>query len=122
MNLPPGEMLETIDRAGKCSGRDTDKFQKFNLSKQHLIEGYPPVISECRHHLFCDVLQILELGTHHVFISEVKHERIDKQCLDQDEIIFSKINPVVYCPENYMGITDSIGRFMHYEKKQSSPY
>ena len=112
INIPPGDMLETIDLAGRCSGRNTDKFRKFNLSKMYLIDGYPPVIAECSHHLFCDVIQVIELGTHHVFIGQVKHERIDDQCTNQDDILFAKINPVVYCPENYMLITDSVGRFM----------
>ena len=111
INIPPGDMLETIDQCGKCSGRDIDKFQKFNLTKKYLLEEYPPVISECRHHLFCEVLDIRELGTHHAFISQVKHEMIDDDCIDKNSFLFSKIKPIVYCPNNYMFISDPVAKF-----------
>jgi len=111
INIPSGDQLEMVDLSGKCSGRNTDKFQKFNLTKKYPVDGYPPVVAECRHHLFCDLLEIKKLGTHDLFIAEIKHEMIDKDCLDQNEIVLSKINPIVYCPNNYMLITDSVGKF-----------
>jgi len=117
INIPPGDMLETVDQCGKCSGRDTDKFQEFNLTKSYPVEGYPPVVAECKHHLFCDLLQVIELGTHHVFIGEIMHEMIDGDCYEDKAFRFSRINPIVYCPDNYMLITDSVGQFLHFRKK-----
>jgi len=117
INIPPGDLLETTDLCGKCSGRVTDKFKKFNLTKTYLVEGYPPVISECRHHLFCDVLEVRELGTHHAFISLVKHEMIDHDCVDKNAFQFSKINPIVYCPHNYMFLSDPVAKFGQFRKK-----
>ena len=111
INIPPGDLLETVDQLGKCSGRDTDKFQKFNLTKKYMIDGYPPIVAECRHHLFCDLLEIKELGTHHAFIGEVKHEMIDSDCVRGNAILFSKIRPIAYCPYNYVYMTDPVARF-----------
>lgn len=111
INIPPGEMLETVDLCGKCSGRDVDKFRKFNLTKEYLIDGYPPVVAECRHHLFCDLLEIKELGTHHVFFGEIKHEMIDRDCTEGKTILFSKIRPIAYCPNHYAYMTDPVARF-----------
>ena len=75
------------------------------------------MIAECRHHLFCDVLEIKKLGTHDVFLGEVRHEMIDNNCFDKNEIAFSKINPIIYCPNNYMLITESVGKFGHLSDK-----
>jgi flavin reductase (DIM6/NTAB) family NADH-FMN oxidoreductase RutF len=67
--------------------------------------------------LFCELLQVIELGTHHVFIGEIMHEMIDKDCYEDKAFRFSRINPIVYCPDNYMLITDSVGPFLHFRKK-----
>jgi flavin reductase (DIM6/NTAB) family NADH-FMN oxidoreductase RutF len=111
INIPPGDMLETVDLLGKCSGRNTDKFGKFNLTKKYLIDGYPPVVAECRQHLFCDLLEIRELGSHHAFIGQVKYEMIDHDCIEGKEIHFSKIKPIAYCPYNYAIMGDPVAKF-----------
>jgi flavin reductase (DIM6/NTAB) family NADH-FMN oxidoreductase RutF len=111
INIPHGDMLETVDLCGKCSGRDTDKFLKFKLTKSYLIDSYPPVVAECKHHLFCDLLEIKELGTHHAFIAEVKFEMIDSDCIEGKTILFPNIRPIAYCPYNYAFMTDPVARF-----------
>jgi hypothetical protein len=121
INIPSGDQLKMVDLSGTCSGRNTDKFKKFNLTKKYLVDGYPPVVAECRHHLFCDLLEIKKLGTHDLFIAEITHEMIDRDCFEQNEIVLSKINPIVYCPNNYMLITDSVGKFGAFGRKTLQP-
>jgi flavin reductase (DIM6/NTAB) family NADH-FMN oxidoreductase RutF len=111
INIPSGDMVETVDLCGKCSGRNTDKFEKFNLTRAYPIAGYPPVVAECRQHLFCDLQQVVALGTHHAFIGEVKHQMIDSDCLDGNTILFSKIRPIAYAPYHYAHMTDPVARF-----------
>jgi flavin reductase (DIM6/NTAB) family NADH-FMN oxidoreductase RutF len=70
-----------------------------------------PVVAECRQHLFCDLQQVVALGTHHAFIGEVKHQMIDSDCFDGNTILFSKIRPIDYAPYHYAHMTDPVARF-----------
>ncbi len=103
-------MLHSVDRCGNTSGESTDKFAENGLTKVTLVPGYPPCIEECKHHLFCDVVSVLELGSHHTFIGLVKHEYADADCISP-EIQYDRIMPIAYCRKEYYGLGEKLGRY-----------
>ena len=68
----PGEGQEgLIEQCGSCSGRDTDKFEKFGLEMEEATEVNVPLISGCPVAFECQVVSQIELEDHSIFIGEV---------------------------------------------------
>jgi flavin reductase (DIM6/NTAB) family NADH-FMN oxidoreductase RutF len=58
------------------------------------------------------VKEIVELGTHHMFISDVVNVSVNDRYLNEnDAFSFAKANPLVYSHGHYYGIGDKIGKF-----------
>lgn len=116
VNIPSADLLPVVDKCGNTSGRDIDKFLQFGLTKLVLRDGYPPAIKQCKHHLFCDVLDIHEYGSHHVFVGRVVDEFLDPNCHNGSVIDYNAISPIAYCRKQYKLLTDSIGTYGDYSK------
>ena len=68
----PGEGQEKlVDQCGSCSGRDTDKFQKFKLATTPAKQVDVPLLEGCVAALECLVVSQLELEDHSIFVGEV---------------------------------------------------
>jgi len=111
INIPSVDLLPIADKCGNISGRTNDKFEKFNLSRMKVIQDYPPLISECKHHLICDVIDIIEFGVHHSFIGKVKYEYINTDCYESDNRLYDKLSPIAYCRKDYMQLSKKIGHY-----------
>ena len=71
VNIPTADMIEEVELCGTKSGRDTDKWMKCNFTKTKSIAVKTPHIQECPVSMECKLKQIVELGTHDLFLGEV---------------------------------------------------
>ena len=81
VNLPRIGELEMVKYCGVKSGRDRNKFEDLKLTPvpcPPLKES--PMIAEFFHNLGCEVVQVLELGSHDMFVARV----VSAYCRDQD--------------------------------------
>jgi len=71
VNLPSRKEFDATDFCGVHSGREVDKFAATGLTpvKGELVQA--PLIQECPVNLECKVRQIINLGSHDLFIGEV---------------------------------------------------
>lgn len=112
MNIPGRNILSEVDYCGNTSGAFTDKSKACNFDLITLADGYPKAIQQCKHHLFCDVVSRIELGSHDVFIAEVKFEFIDEDCYsDNHSFNYEAIEPIAYCRKDYYSLTERIGTY-----------
>ncbi|MBO1324967.1 flavin reductase [Acetobacter sp. TBRC 12305] len=58
--IPPVDMLDTVVGIGLCSGRDTDKFAKFGLSRHKASQVKAPLLGDCLANIECRVVEIIE--------------------------------------------------------------
>ena len=58
--VPTVELAETVVGIGSCSGKDTDKFEKFGLTPLPASEVKAPLIAECHANLECRVVDYVE--------------------------------------------------------------
>lgn len=58
--IPSAEMLDTVVGVGLCSGRDTDKFEKFGLVRHKADKVKAPLLSACLANIECRVIEIIE--------------------------------------------------------------
>ncbi|MDD4031567.1 MAG: flavin reductase family protein, partial [Bacteroidales bacterium] len=94
------------------SGRKYNKWEKMNLTPAPARVVKAPVIKESPVNIECRVINILELGSHHAFISEVVGVSVDEEYLnDNNAFSFSGAKPLVYSHGHYFGLGKMIGKF-----------
>lgn len=58
--IPTIDLLDTVVGVGTCSGMDTDKFEKFGLTRVKARHVRAPLIAECLANIECRVIDIVE--------------------------------------------------------------
>ena len=82
VNLTTKQLCRATDYCGVRSGRDVDKFQEMHLTPQPSEKVKAPGIAESPVNIECRVTQVLELGTHDMFLAEVVAVRVDDDYMD----------------------------------------
>lgn len=112
INLTTEKLAKATDWCGCRSGRKYDKWKEMNLTPAPAKIVKAPIIEESPVNIECVVKDIVELGTHHMFISDVVSVSVDNEYLDEKGAFsFSKAKPLVYSHGHYFKMGDKIGKF-----------
>lgn len=71
INVPTVDLADTVARIGNCSGVDTDKFARFELTAEEAEEVKAPLIGECHANLECRLHDGRLIERYNFFIFEV---------------------------------------------------
>ena len=82
INLTTAALAHATDWCGVRSGRDFDKFAYCNLTPEACPHIAAPAIAQSPVNIECRVKQIIELGSHDMFIAEVVGVMVDQALLD----------------------------------------
>jgi flavin reductase (DIM6/NTAB) family NADH-FMN oxidoreductase RutF len=58
--IPGADLLDTVVGIGTCSGKNTDKFARFGLTRARASHVHAPLIAECLANIECRVSEIIE--------------------------------------------------------------
>jgi len=58
--IPPVDLLDIVVGVGTCSGMDTDKFDRFGLTRVPSTDVRAPLIAECLANIECRVVDIID--------------------------------------------------------------
>jgi len=58
--IPTVDLIDTVVGVGTCSGKDTDKFEKFGLTRVRARHVGAPLIKECVANIECRVVDIID--------------------------------------------------------------
>ena len=83
VNLPTEDLVRETDEAGVRSGRDINKWERLNLHQEEGKMLSVPMIAECPVNMECKVKQVLELGSHDLFLAEIVAVHVDSSLLDE---------------------------------------
>ena len=83
VNLTTKELTYATDYCGVKSGRDVDKFKEMKLTKLASEKIKAVAIAESPVNIECKVREIMELGSHSLFIADVVNVRVDGRLLDE---------------------------------------
>jgi flavin reductase (DIM6/NTAB) family NADH-FMN oxidoreductase RutF len=112
INVPDEKHLIETDYCGAVSGKNVDKFKQVKFTPVPSSKVKPSLIKECPVNIECKVRNILDLGTHHIFIAEVVAVHADADMLNSfEEIDYSKTSPIVYNQGEYWSLNKRIGEF-----------
>lgn len=121
INLTTRALAFAADWCGVKSGADHDKFAEMNLTPGKASKVNAPLIMESPVNIECIVREIRELGSHHMFISEVAAINADEALIDErtGALRLYEANPVCYSHGKYYETGKLIGKFgFSVEKKR----
>ena len=119
INLTTKNLVKAVDFCGVRSGRDLDKFQQMNLTKEEAKVVNAPMIAESPVNIECKVTEVKELGSHHMFLAEVVNVNVEDVLMDENgKFHLSKSNPLVYSHGGYYETGKEIGSFGYSVRKK----
>jgi flavin reductase (DIM6/NTAB) family NADH-FMN oxidoreductase RutF len=113
INLTNSKLANATDWCGVRSGKDFDKFKEMKLTPGKAQEVSCPIIEESPLNIECKVTQIIELGSHDMFIAEVVAVNADESHFDKETDKFELANAEMMCylHGKYYNIGKKIGKF-----------
>ena len=121
INLTTEKLVKATDYCGVKSGRDVDKWKEMNLHqvKAETLE-YSPLILESPVNIECKVVEIKELGSHHMFLANVTAVHADEAYLDeQNKFELNNTGLLAYSHGEYLGLGKKLGTFGYSIRKKA---
>lgn len=119
INLTTEKLAWTADFCGVRSGRDLDKFKEMKLTPIQGELEYAPMIEESPVSIECRVTNVMELGSHDMFMAEVTAVYVDEQYMDEKGTFhLEKAAPMVYSHGQYYGLGRHLGGFGYAVRKK----
>lgn len=121
INLTTEKLAKAADYCGVRSGRDVDKWKDTGLrpGKPESLK-HAPIIEECPVNIECRVTEIKELGSHHMFLAEVKAVQVDDAYMNKaGKFELNKTGLLAYSHGEYLGLGKSLGTFGYSVRKKT---
>ncbi len=119
VNIPNKKLAFATDFCGVKSGRDIDKFEHLNLHAVESNKIKAPYIDECPVNIECKVKEIVSLGSHDMFISEICCVNVDESLLDEnDKLHLDRADLICYSHGEYWTLKESVGHFGYSIRKK----
>ena len=117
MNLTSRDLVKAADYVGIKSGRNVDKFNLFgdlHLTRMDSQKVKAPSIAESPVCLECKVRDVIELGSHDMFIAEVVCTSVDESIIDRNgKLDLKKADLVAYSHGEYYTLGEKLGSFSY---------
>ncbi len=120
VNVPSVDLVKEADYCGLVSGKDTDKVRdcKFKVFYGDLKTA--PLVEQCPINLECEVLHILNLGSHMLVIGKVAETYVSEDCLTDDKPDIKKVKPFTFVPGGYYAIGEAFAEAFKIGRKIKS--
>lgn len=119
INLTNQDLVYATDWCGVKTGAKVDKFKEMHLTKEKAEYIGCPLIKESPVSIECKVIEIKELGSHHMFVAEVLSIDADEKYIDEKGAFdISKCNLIAYANGGYYTLNKKIGKFGYSVQKK----
>ena len=119
INLVTKELVFATDYCGVRSGRDVDKFKEMHLTAEESKKVVAPSIAESPVNIECKVVDIKELGSHHMFIAEVVSVSVDDVHMNENgKFELNSTGLVTYSHGEYFLLGKKLGKFGYSVEKK----
>ena len=119
INLTNQELAYATDWCGVKTGAKVDKFKEMHLHKEKANFVKAPLILESPVCVECKVREIVELGSHDMFIADVLSIDVDNKYIDENgSFDISKCNLIAYANGGYYTLGKKIGKFGYSVQKK----
>ena len=119
INLTTTQLLEATDCCGIISGKDVNKFEATGLTPSMAEMVSAPIVMEAPLSIECRVKEVISLGSHDMFVSEVINILADTRYIDPEtgKFSYAAANPLVYAQHGYYGLGELLGTYGYTAKK-----
>ncbi len=112
INLVTKELTYATDYCGVKSGRNVDKFHELGLTPLPSKHINAPGIAESPLNMECKVKDVIELGSHHMFLAEVVGVTVEDAYMDEKgKFELNRTGLVAYSHGEYFLLGEKIGKF-----------
>lgn len=96
VNIPSVKLVKETDYCGLVSGKGTNKVADCRLKVFYGKLASAPLIIECPINIECNVLHILNLGSHEMVVGQIEEVYATDSCLTDGEPDVTKIKPFLW--------------------------
>ena len=119
VNLTPTSLVRAADYCGVHTGKKVKKFEKCGLHAAPASQVVCPLIEESPLSLECRVTDIIELGSHHMFLADIVAVDVDEGLVDKEgKLHLERANLAAFAHGEYFELGRRIGTFGFAVKKK----
>ena len=120
VNLVTSRLQRACDWCGVRSGRDYDKWAECHLTPADSTAlDLAPAIAESPVSIECRVRDVLELGSHHLFLADVLAVQVEESLLDEGgKLDLARAGLTAYSHGEYFELGRRIGSFGYSVRKR----
>lgn len=119
INLTTEELVKACDYCGVKSGAKFDKFSEMKLETENASEIDVPILKDSPVNIECAVTDIIELGSHHMFIADIKAIDVASELIDENgRLQMEKAKLVAYSHGEYFALGQKLGSFGYSVRKK----
>ena len=123
INLTTAALVKSADYCGIYTGAKVNKFEKCNLHKEEASEVSCPLIAESPISLECRVTDVIELGSHHMFLADIVAVDVDDSLLNSDgKLCLERAKLAAFSHGEYFSLGEKIGYFGFSVKKKKKKH
>lgn len=112
INLTPSDLVRAADYCGIYTGKKVDKFARCGLHKEAAQHVACPVITESPLSIECRVFDVIELGTHDMFLADIVGIDVSEDIVGHDgKLMLDKAKLTAYAHGEYFELGKKIGKF-----------
>jgi flavin reductase (DIM6/NTAB) family NADH-FMN oxidoreductase RutF len=113
VNVPGTGQVRETDFCGLASGRRVDKATECRFEVFYgKLEGVP-FIRQCPVNHACEVIQILNLGSHELIVGKIVETFVSEDCLTDGRPDPAKIRPFMFTGPGYFALGEHCGNAFH---------
>ena len=122
INLTTAQLVPAADYCGVRSGAKENKFERCQLTPVRAAKVQAPLLAESPLSLECKVRQVLELGSHHLFLAEIVAVDVSPQLVDQQgKLHLERAHLAAFAHGEYFELGRSLGTFGYTVRKKKDP-
>jgi flavin reductase (DIM6/NTAB) family NADH-FMN oxidoreductase RutF len=112
MNLTTEALVRSTDYVGIFTGAKVNKFEKCGLTPQKSKVVAAPTVGESPVALECRVFQVINSGTHDIFLADIVNVSCREDIMDENgRIRLDKAGLITYAHGEYCTLGKKIGKF-----------
>ena len=123
INLTTAALIKKADFCGVYTGAKIDKFTRCGFTRESASEVSCPLIAESPLALECKVTDIIELGSHHMFMADIVAVDVDEALVDKNgKLCLERAGLAAFAHGEYFELGRKIGYFgFSADKKRKNP-
>ena len=119
VNLTSASLVRAADYCGIYTGKKVDKFAACGLTREEATEVSCPIIAESPLSLECRVTDVIELGSHHMFLADIVAVDVDDSLIDKEgKLRLERADLAAFAHGEYFELGKKIGTFGFSAKKK----